>query len=193
MDQNGRVSPVVGSSLAATAVAINLSIGVLVQVLRLPLYLDQVGTVFIGFAWGAVPGAGVGVATMLAMGILINPTSAYYLSTAALVGVVAGFAGRRLWFRSIPLTLLAGIAAAGIAAVASAPVTVLAFGGITGVGSDLLVGFFRATGRTLWESVILTGGVSELVDKPLVFLLAAGIVRLLPKRVAAAFPRLGEE
>lgn len=188
MPTEGQANRTFTAVVAAAAIGINLAVGTLVQAVKLPLYLDQLGTVFVGFTLGPLPAVGVGVATMLSLGLVVNPTSAYYVATAAAVGLLAGWAGRRGWFRSLPLTIVAGVITAIVAAVVSAPPTVLAFGGVTGVGADLLVGFFRATGRSVWESVLLTGGVSELVDKPATFLLAAAAVRLMPQRAAAAFP-----
>ena len=59
------------------AIATNLVVGVAVQFVKLPVYLDSIGTVVLGFTVGPWIAAGAGALSMLLMGLLVNPTSAY--------------------------------------------------------------------------------------------------------------------
>jgi energy-coupling factor transport system substrate-specific component len=172
------------------AISINLVIGLLVHALKLPLYLDSIGTVFIGFTLGPWWAAVVGASSMFLGGLLLNPWMPYYAGTAVLIGLISGFWGRLGWQRSITKATALGVVLALAAAVASAPVTVLVFGGVTGSGTTTLVAILRASGKTLVQSVLITGFAVEILDKVITCVVPALMVRSLPKVLAARFPLL---
>jgi energy-coupling factor transport system substrate-specific component len=75
-------------------------------------------------------------------------------------------------YRNLGTTIISGLVVAVVAALCSAPVTAIVFGGVTASGSDLVTAFFRGTGRSLLQSVLISGLSSEPVDKTLVSLVA---------------------
>jgi uncharacterized membrane protein len=80
--------------LIPIAIAINIAIGELVFRLKLPVYLDSIGTVLVGALAGPWAGMVTGALTNLIWGF-INPTAAPFFYVAAVIGLLAGFAGRR--------------------------------------------------------------------------------------------------
>ena len=113
-------------SLMAVAIAINITVGSLTALLRLPLYLDSVGTVLVGALAGPWAGALTGLLSNLVWSILpipggAGPATAFFAPVAATVGLMAGFWASRGVFslRSDDdriggfLSLALGIAAAG--------------------------------------------------------------------------------
>jgi hypothetical protein len=114
--------------LITVAIAINIAVGSLTYALRLPIYLDSIGTVLVGALAGPWAGALTGLLANLIWSILpvpggAGPTAAFFAPVAAVIGLMAGFWASRGVFRLRTddsrigqfLALAAGVAAAGIA------------------------------------------------------------------------------
>ncbi len=102
------------------AIALNIVLGQTVgSALRLPVYLDSVGTIMVGVLAGPIAGAATGVLSNLAWTFLLAGTpfgSAYawpFAVVAAEIGFVAGIVGQAGLLRSRPQTpvptLIAGV------------------------------------------------------------------------------------
>ncbi len=108
-------------TLMPVAIAINIVLGYTVQtVLKLPIYLDSIGTILVGVLAGPIAGALTGILTNLiwqyAPGIgggTIGP----FAITAGVIGVLAGVWGRLGVYRSRPASGTQLLAAAVVAAV----------------------------------------------------------------------------
>src|SRR6266511_5265501 len=114
--------------LIPIAIAINIAIGELVVRLKLPLYLDSIGTVLVGALAGPWAGALTGILANLIWSILpvaggAGPTIAFFAPVAGVIGLMAGFWGARGVFRLRAddtrvgsfLALAAGVAGSAIA------------------------------------------------------------------------------
>ena len=137
--------------LAAACVALNVAIGTLVYLLKLPLYLDQPGIMLAallapgGRSNACMVSTTVAVVTFVVIGLIANPFIFWYIGTAVasamygslvvrgrVTGLIVGTViGWRFWGR----LLLFGIGWGIVAAVVSAPITVFLFGGVTGAGT----------------------------------------------------------
>ena len=110
------------------AIAINIAVGSIAVALRLPIYLDSIGTVLVGALAGPWAGALTGLLSNLIWSILpvpggAGPTTAFFAPVAGVIGLMAGFWAGRGVFQLRPddarvggfLALAAGIAAAVVA------------------------------------------------------------------------------
>jgi energy-coupling factor transport system substrate-specific component len=110
------------------AIAINIAVGAIAVALRLPIYLDSIGTVLVGAVAGPWAGALTGLLANLIWAILpvpggAGPTIAFFAPVAAVIGLMAGFWAGRGAFRLRAddervggfLALAAGVAAAAVA------------------------------------------------------------------------------
>jgi energy-coupling factor transport system substrate-specific component len=79
--------------LMPIAIAINIAIGELVTRLKLPIYLDSIGTVLVGALAGPWAGALTGALANLIWG-LFNPIPAAFFYVAAVIGLLAGVASK---------------------------------------------------------------------------------------------------
>lgn len=117
-------------ALMAIAIAINVAVGSITFALRLPIYLDSIGTVLVGVLAGPWAGALTGLLSNLIWSILpipggAGPNAAFFAPVAAVIGLMAGFWGSRGVFRLQPedarvggfLALAAGIGATLLAMV----------------------------------------------------------------------------
>ena len=171
----------VRTSLVIAFTALNLTIGGLVAWLKLPIYLDSTGIVLASLLLGWRAGVACAVLTCLIGFFVVNPYLPFFTGTAVVIALVVDQLRRRNMYRSALLTVVSALILAACAALTSAPVAAFVFSGVTTSGSDLLTAFFRATGRNLLDSVMLSQFTSEPVDKMIVTLVSISVVRALPK------------
>jgi hypothetical protein len=118
-------------TLIPVAIAINIAMGSIVSYLKLPIYLDSIGTVLVGVLCGPVAGALTGLLSDLIWSILPlpgggGPTVAFFAPVGGVIGLMAGFWAGRGVFRLRSgdervgsfMALAAGVAAAAVALLA---------------------------------------------------------------------------
>lgn len=178
-------------ALIPVAIVINMVMGQIVQVyLKLPIYLDSIGTVLVGALAGPLAGAITGALSNLVWAVIFStPLAAPYSITAFVIGLCAGVAGSYGAFKNIALTIVAGLITGVLAAVVSAPITAFAFGGVTGSGTDLIIAAAQATGANLLASATIQGFISDPLDKTISYIMVWLIVRGMSKRLIGQFPR----
>ena len=115
-------------TLMAVAIAINVAVGSIAVALRLPIYLDSIGTVLVGALAGPWAGAITGILSNVIWSILPipgggGPNAAFFAPVAGVIGLMAGFWGGRGVFQLRPddarvggfLALATGLAGAVVA------------------------------------------------------------------------------
>ena len=168
--------------LIPIGVAISVVAAFFVNALRLPIYLDALGTLLIAVLIGPWAAALTGLFVNLVEGVLVNPTFIPYTPLQVAFGLAAGYMANRGWFRTYGRIVGVGLVVAFLSIALGAPITVTVFGGVTGTGSDAVTGFFLATGSELWGAVIGQTIVVEPVDKVITAVLAALIAKRVPER-----------
>ena len=176
-----------GLPFLAFCVALNLSIGQLTAALKIPLYLDSLGTVLVAVLCGPWSAIVAGSLANLLASILGNPTMMFFIPVVAVIGAFSGFVARRGWFRNAALVVIGGILQGLLAAVVSAPIAAYLFGGVMLAGTDFLVLYFRSIGNTLLQSVFYQGLTSDPVDKTITYLLVFLLLRGFPSRLIQRF------
>ncbi len=104
--QTGRLGSLEGQfttrtiALMPVAIALNIVLGAAVgNALKIPIYLDSIGTILVGVLAGPVAGALTGALTNLLWSYVIPPPfqsgpAAAFAITAVAIGVIAGYAGK---------------------------------------------------------------------------------------------------
>ena len=175
------------------AIALNIAVGQLIYSLKIPLYLDSIGTVLVGFLAGPWAGALTGLLANLIWGLSgLNVFYAPFAAVAAVIGLMGGLFGEGGWLRRWGEVILAGLLTGLVAAAISAPISAYVFGGVTGSGQDVLVAMFRGMGLGILPASFGQGVTSDPLDKMVTYLLVWLIVRGLPSRFKARFPRAGD-
>src|SRR5947199_167321 len=173
--------------LMPVAIAINIVLGYTVQqVLKLPIYLDSIGTILVGVLAGPIAGALTGILANLiwqyAPGIgrgTIGP----FAVVAAFIYVRRDLAG--FWVAA------AGAATGIVAALVSAPISAYVFGGVTGSGTDVIVAALRQGGADVLKASLGQGLFSDPIDKTITSFVVFIVLSSLSRRVVARYP-LGE-
>lgn len=175
--------------LIPVAIAINVVIGQIVLVLRLPVFLDSIGTVLVAAVAGPWAGALTGLLSNIIWGLLIDPNALPWFPVALMIGFVAGWCAVAGLFKSWWKVMITGFLVAITAALVSTPIAVYLYGGITASGSSFITAFLLQTGRDLVPAVLSTNFLVEPFDKIATCLLAFAIIEGLSVRYLARFPR----
>jgi len=165
----------------------NLSLGSLVHILHLPIYLDAVGTILITLIAGLNIGITVGVLSFLIGGFFIDPVLPWFSATQAIIAIYIYTVAKLGYLKSIIKSIISGIGLGIVAGIVSAPVIVYMFGGVTGSGRDLITGLLIGTGDQILNAVALSGLASEPIDKTLQLLLAIWIIKGIPNDILEKF------
>ena len=173
------------------AIAINFVGGQIVALLRLPVFLDCIGTVLVGALTGPIGGLIVGVMTNLILGITA-PTFIPYAVVSAAIGIVSGICAKRGMFKTVKMTLLTGVFVWIVTQLTAIPITTLVFGGVTGSGTSFITGFLVGAGQGLFQAVFTTSILTETIDKFITVLIAYFLIKSIPARTLSKFP-LGEK
>jgi len=175
--------------LAALCAALNVGVGALVASLKLPLYLDSIGTVLAAVLAGWPIGVLTGLVSLVVMAFVSTPTAIAYAGTAIVIAVLADLFGRYRYLKSFLLTPIWGFLLGIASAFVSAPVTTYLYGGISFAGADAVTTFFKTTGHTLAQSVIFGGLATDPVDKLATSIVALGLAHLLPSKLLLRFSK----
>ena len=175
--------------LIPVAIAINLTIGQIVLVLKLPVYLDSIGTVLVGVICGPWAGALTGALSNIIAGIILDPGWFPWFPVAAAIGATAGVMANIGYFKNWWKVVVTGFVIAVVATVVGTPISIAIFGGISASGSSIITAFLLETGKSLVSAVLTTNLIAEPLDKIATSLLAFAIIDGLSARYLSRFPR----
>ena len=167
----------------AFCIALNLTAGQVTAALKIPLYLDSIGTILVAVLVGPWSAVLCGSTANLLATAFGNPSMIFFIPVVAVIGAFSGFLARRGWFRKWYFVVMGGILQGILAAIVSAPISAYVFGGVMMAGTDFLVLYFRSVGNTLLNSVVYQGLASDPADKVVSFLIVFFLTKNLPQRL----------
>ena len=162
--QTGRLASLEGQfttrtfALMPVAIALNIVLGAAVaNALKIPIYLDSIGTILVGVLCGPIAGALTGAATNLLWSYAIPPPfqsgpAAAFAVTAVAIGVIAGVVGRMGLLRPRP----------------DQPPRALALGGGLTIGLILVMSYLAFLG---YEAIIGQVALAPESDNQLLLIL----------------------
>ncbi len=168
------------------AVAVNFVGGQLASLLKLPFYLDTIGTIFAAMLCGPWVGAVTGTLTNIVTGIA-NPVNFAFIPVNLIVGLVTGFLSRKNMFSTWWKWLISMVLMALSSIISAAPIVVLVFGGVTGGGTSLITATAMAAGANIWAAVLGTEGIFTVVDRIISFFIGYFVIRVIPARTLVKF------
>lgn len=168
--------------LVPIGIGVNVVGGVFVNVLRLPLFLDVIGTIMVAVLAGPWVGALTGGLTNVILGVVSRPSLIPYALVNLAIGLVAGYMARAGWFKSYWRVAVTGILIMLTAIFTAAPISTFVFGGVTGSGVDALRAYFMATGSSILEATLRESFVFEPIDKLISVFVAFFVARSIPLR-----------
>lgn len=171
-------------------IAINMVAGQAASMLKLPIFLDSIGTVLCAILAGPWMAVATGLLTNLLWGLLTGPIAAAFAPVAMMIGLSAGLLAQAGWFNNLPKVVVSSVVITLALTLVAIPIRSYLFGGATGSGADFVVAYLHAMGSDLQESVAVTVLGTNLLDKLLTVLIAWGLVRRLPQRTLRHFPQM---
>ncbi|HBM74349.1 MAG TPA: ECF transporter S component [Clostridiaceae bacterium] len=174
--------------LIPAAVGINYIGKLFAGALKLPLWLDSIGTILAACLAGPIVGAICGAINNIIYGFTLDPVSFIYAVTSIGIGVAAGILAYKGRIKTAVGAILSGLVIALVAAVISTPINIGMYGGQTGnLWGDALFTWCTASHFPMW----LASGLDELVvdipDKVASVLIAFGIYKALPKNLTVLY------
>lgn len=151
-------------TVTAFCIALNIVGSYLALLLRLPIYLDSIGTILAGALMGPWYGLAAAVGNGLISGVLTDVYSLYFLPVGAVTGLMAGLLFRKgilKGWKVIPGSLALTVPGTAL----SASISAFLFGGITSSGSSLLVQLFHHLGLNLVASTFAVQIVTDYADR----------------------------
>ena len=158
----------------AMAVGLNFVGCFVALVLKLPVYLDSMGTLLSAVLMGPAAGAAVGGLTAL-----IDPVSLYFLPVQVVAGVSTGLLFKSGRFEGLK-SVLAIVLVTLFVSVMSSVIVAFVFNGVTSSGSSLIVAVLKNSGINIVASVFSTQIVTDLLDKAICFSVVFGIIKVMP-------------
>lgn len=170
----------------AIAICINLVGGQIALVLRLPIYLDSIGTIFIGATLGPFYGMLPNLLSGLLMGFTTDIYSLYYAPVGIILGLVTGFVWKKkssakwwiflgAFLITVPTTIISASITAGL------------FGGITSSGSTIIVQILAKTPLGLTGSCFVVQFITDYIDRVISLFLAIKMLQVLPESILGRF------
>lgn len=180
---------------AATIVLIPACIGInylgkmFASLLKLPLWLDSIGTCIGAALGGPVIGGICGAANNLIYGLTAgdNITLIYALTSLG-IGVAVGIMGRAGLMKTFPKALLTACVAGLTAVVISTPLNIIFWGGMTGnVWGDLVFAAASAAGLPLSVSSLFDEIIVDVPDKLITLILVYLVLKNLPGKLTSLY------
>lgn len=155
--------------------------------LKLPMYLDVIGSIMMGAICGPIPGVVLG-ALSSAINSLSEPTAIAYIPVTVACGLVAGLLGKAGFMKQLWKSLIAGFVLAVAAVAISSPITAFLYGGISGTSNDVIVLGLQAAGMGLLPATLIATLITEFFDKLLSCWVVFFVVKALSDRQLSKFP-----
>ncbi|MDR0655320.1 MAG: ECF transporter S component [Treponema sp.] len=167
--------------LIPLGVAINLVGGQAALALKLPFFMDSIGTAIIAAIMGPYVGAVSGILFNIIGSIISGNLMASLFGICNLAtAFIVGFMVRGGKFRTLVHAVIATVLVALANAILGAPIAVVVYGGIQGAGVDFAVAGFLALGNDIMTAAFLARLPINLVDKGIAVLVAWLILKRLP-------------
>lgn len=175
-------------ALIPLAVAMNIVVGQIVSMLKLPVYLDTIGSILVGVLCGPWAGALTGALSNGIWGIFA-PNALPFIPVAAWIGFMAGLCARLGLFSTWWKALISGVILAVTTPFVATPIVVYVFGGIEGSGASAITAVLIKSGHKITSAAFYKNMMIEPLDKVPSALIAYFIAAGLPERLRARFSR----
>ncbi len=167
-------------ALIPAAVALNIVGSYINTALKLPTFLDMIGTAVVAITIGPWWGALAGALTNTVNGFIDSPISLPFAVVNVIGALVWGYGVRWGMAKSLPRYFILACVVALACTLMAVPIYVFLFGGATGHFSDMMTAAFVGMGANLITSVFSSNIIVSLADKIIASFVALAILEALP-------------
>ena len=169
-------------TIMSIAVVINIVGAFIATTLKLPIFIDTIGTFLSAFLFGPVGGMLTGMVTSLINGLTFDPYSLYFIPVQAIIGLMAGICYKKNLFKG-KFLILGIIITTVMGSIVASLISACVFGGITSSGTSFIVMYLKEAGVNIVTSVFSTQILFDLIDKGITVLLVLTILKALPANI----------
>lgn len=180
-ESNAKKSPVSALKLCvvALAIVINLIGGQIALMLKLPIFLDCIGTLFVGAVLGPFYGMLPNLLSGLIMGMSVDVFSLYYAPVGIITGFMAGLVFKGKKVHPMMFFLMAFIITVP-GTIISSLITAFLFGGITSSGNTVLVQLLAKTPLGLTGACFVVQIITDYIDRVIALFVAVRLISAIP-------------
>lgn len=175
--------------LIPACIGINYLGKLFASVLKLPLWLDSIGTCIGGILGGPVIGGICGAANNLIYGFTTGDSiTLVYALTSLGIGVAVGIMARIGYMEKLSGAILTACVAGLTAVVISTPLNIIFWGGTTGnIWGDAVFAWSQASGLPVALGSFLDEVIVDVPDKLITLLVVYAIIKGLPKKLTSLY------
>ena len=149
-------------------------------VLKLPVFLDQIGNVLISVTAGPAYALMTAVLLVVLRVVILSPLQATSILTFVMGALVFSYMAKYGWTKTWPKLVVTMVLYIFVLSIGSATTTVLTFGGYTGDSWDIAVAAMVKMTGSIWSSVFVVNFFTSMYDKIIVVVIVLAILRGLP-------------
>lgn len=164
--------------LVALAVGINIAGGQIALLLKLPVYLDSIGTILTGALLGPWFGMLPNLISGIFMGMTVDIYSLYFAPVGMITGIMSGLVFRKLSVKRVKVLAAAAIITVP-GTVVSSVINAVLFGGVTSSGSSILVQLLSHTPLGLTGSIFVVQFLTDYLDRCIAVFVVSVFVTML--------------
>ena len=174
--------------LIPVCIAINWAGHALATALKLPLFLDSIGTVLGGILAGPWVGGIAGLITNFISSGTVDPIAAPYSIISLAIGVAAGIGGYYGWHKTWPGRVALYVLIVLVASIGSTPLNIFLYKGQSGVllGDSIYAALVHG-GWPTWLASYIDEATGDIPDKLITVAVAIAIFEGLPNRFRNLF------
>ncbi|MDD6039339.1 MAG: ECF transporter S component [bacterium] len=175
--------------LIPACIGINYLGKLFASVLKLPLWLDSIGTCLGGVLGGPIIGGICGAANNLIYGLTTGDSiTLVYALTSLFIGIAVGIMARLGFMKNFGKAMITAVVAGLVAVVVSTPLNVIFWGGTTGnVWGDALFAVTQASNLPVFLGSLLDEIVVDVPDKVVTLIVVFLIMKGLPKKLTSLY------
>ncbi|MGM8213051.1 ECF transporter S component [Virgibacillus sp. W0430] len=175
--------------LIPIGIAINIVAGMIAGQLKLPFFMDSIGTVIMAVIMGPLVGGATGLLTNVVSGLLSGDVLSMAFGLANMSsGIIIGFMAKYKKFRTWLHLIIGAILITLSNSIIGAIVVVLLYGGVNGSGVDFVVAATLAAGQDIFSSAFIGRIPVNIVDKGIAIIIAFIILKRLPDNMKNLIP-----
>ena len=180
--------------LIPACIGINYLGKLFASVLKLPLWLDSIGTCIGAVLGGPIIGGICGAANNLIYGFTTGDSiTLVYALTSLVIGVAVGMMARLGRMKKLSGAVFTACVAGFVAVLISTPLNILFWGGTTGnLWGDAVFAWSQASGLPVALGSFLDEVIVDVPDKLITLLIVFAIIKGLPKKLTSLY-EMGDE
>ena len=163
-------------------IALNMILGFVGASMKLPFYLDTIGTFLTAATFGPFYGAMVGGITNVVSALILGPKDIPFALVSIAIGLIVGFVSKKTKSYDLKTAIICGLVCGVVAPMIGTPIGVAVYGGLTGTVGDILFMALKQGGANIFAASFIPKLINNLMDKVLASLLVYFVIKKMPKQ-----------